>query len=268
MKNLKNSENLRVKNKIKKDLINNYDLKVLEELKSIFLIRDQYNKEGLVGNEKVIMNEIFFRYTKTEKYGTEKTYNHRSKMMYIISMVDFFQRKSFNEDTEIFKNFQPEIGEIYYANLLLGFDNELSFSHPVLILEKDQLNKKVFCVPLKSPKYMKDEFGKMKPVVNKDTQFLLKRIYSDLKKKDSLVLLNEPQTLSYYRLCEPNKAGYVLDKSKKNFNKRKEMFFAIKNKVFGFTNPKQEVEIIKLKDAVEKLNKELSSLKEDRRKNN
>jgi hypothetical protein len=252
--------------KIRDNIINDYDLKILEELKCIFLIRNQYDKLGLIGKEKVILNEIFHKYTMTEKRGADSYNNHRSKMMYIITMVDFFKRRLYNEDILGYKTFEPQIGEIYFANLLLGFNKELSFEHPVLILEVDQKNKKLFCVPLTSPKYFKDEFNKKKPLVNEKTQLLIKKIYSDMK-KDSLILLNEPQTISFYRLSDTERSGFILDKNKKNFNIRKEMFSNIKSKIFEFTNPKENIKLIKLSEDVELLKKEIENMKKNEGKN-
>jgi hypothetical protein len=177
-----------------------YDIRVLTIVTKIIKMFEKYNSKPKIFNNIMLdlFDEAFKKYIRSEEFNLYSQTNHKSKFMYISSMFYYFSRRT-NRGLGVNKDdlYEPKEGQMYFANLLLGYDNELSYIHPVIIVKVDEDNKNIICVPCSSSKV--DDFEKAEKKIDSRDQIIINKKYTG-KDEHTIVFFKEIHTLKFRRL--------------------------------------------------------------------
>ncbi|EIM07204.1 hypothetical protein A1A1_06972 [Planococcus antarcticus DSM 14505] len=201
--------------------------------------------------KKKILTEKDFKYLRTCFLDTnsniwEYLFEGDSKVssLYVESFYYFLKNRKTSPITK------PKVGEIYKANLLLGYEGEASLIHPVLILEV--IGGRALIIPgSSSNSYVS---GAYHWVTNKEVEkiktVLIKKEESKTNKNraldiDTAFKLDNTQFISLTKIVEKDALGYIKTNS--------ETFKIIKYNLFDMMFPKENILFIKEMEKNQKL---------------
>lgn len=146
-----------------------------------------------------------------------------------ISLQNWITRKNNTKYYDKQGNNEVKVGEIFFADLGIGYKPEIAYTHPVIILEK--IKGYVLVVPTTTSKKTLDRA--YHPIDNPDGDKRYRKIKSgEGTERDCAVILTNIMTISQGRLIE--RKG-TLD----NIKDENSIFNELKMKAFYFCFPKQ-----------------------------
>jgi len=180
---------------IKPEILSGEDKQFLESKKG----------EAVTEEDKVKINKLLDDILEKEMEYVEKLPN-RSKIMYIISMNDFLEKSLYSIQAP--EDFNPQVGDVRYVNLLLKGEKTLGFIHPVLILNVDKFQKTCFGVPATS-KYTELAYypnGERKK--NSKNKYLIMK-GEGVTNRDSVFLLDQAASFHFNDFVGEHKIGKI-----------------------------------------------------------
>jgi hypothetical protein len=199
-------------------------------------------------NKSVDSSDCLSEFTASLTNYIEKSHQYtEEELAYIImSMQNWVTRKDF---TRANGNGQVNAGEIYFADLGIGYKPEMAYTHPVIVLEK--IGAYAFVVPTTtSSTSLRDAYH---PTDNSTGNKKLRKVLltEESFTEDCAIILSNVRTISQGRLL--TKIGDM-----KNINDPNSTFVEIKDKAMQLCFPRQ---VTTFKTQIEALTNELEQTK-------
>jgi mRNA-degrading endonuclease toxin of MazEF toxin-antitoxin module len=167
--------------------------------------------------------------------------------MLIISMQTWMNRRN-----DLTANFNCNLGDIVYTDLGITYKLELSYAHPVVIIEN--IGNMVLVVPVTTSQEKVNEA--YHPIDNIDGNKYIRKVNKDEDnfEETCAVLISNIRTISPGRLIRRK------DKLRQNISDPNSLFVEIKNKIFEYYLPKYYYFFKKISSELENKNQEIEDL--------